>query len=321
VTPAERVGIDRMKKKLAGAVSAALVTTALLAGCTSGAGPAAPATLGEASPLKSSAAGSGSSGSASGSSRSAAVAAVTPASGSLVSGEKATISGTSLTGVDKVTFNGVAATDVTVVNAKTVTATVPAAVDYQPSSGSVAVYKGAAQVSGSALKYTWAPTTGVDKEMQYAFAHWNASTYNASYTNFNAVGGDCQNFVSQALAARGLKQSDAWYYNSSGSHSESWGYAPAFDSLLKSTPSLGFTRLDGTQRSQLSIGDLAYFDWNGNGVPDHVMIVSRLATVDGKTQVSLVGHNLDYDYRDLDTAITKDHPGATVWFYKVPASL
>lgn len=307
-----------MKKKLAGAVSAALVTTALLAGCTSGAGPAAPATLGEASPLKSSAAGSGSSGSASGSSRPAAVAAVTPASGSLVSGEKATISGTSLTGVDKVTFNGVAATDVTVVNAKTVTATVPAAVDYQPSSGAVAVYKGAAQVSGSALKYTWAPTTGVDKEMQYAFAHWNAPTYNTAYYNFDAVGGDCQNFVSQSLLAAGLAKTSSWYYSSQSEHSSSWGYAPAFDSLA---PSLGFTRLTSDQRSQLQVGDLAYFDWNHNGVPDHVMIVSAVSTVAGTTTVKLVGHNLDYDYRDLDTTITKDHPGADVWFYKLPASL
>ena len=47
------------------------------------------------------------------------------------------------------------------------------------------------------------------------------------------------------------------------------------------------------------------------------MIVSA---IDG-SKISLVGHNLDYDYRDLDTAITKDHPGAKVWFYKVPASL
>ncbi|BDZ48021.1 hypothetical protein GCM10025867_02620 [Frondihabitans sucicola] len=301
---------------MVGVVSVAIVTTALLAGCTAGGGGAtAPATLGEASPLKSSSPGG------SGTPAAAAVASVSPASGSLVSGEKATITGTSLTGVDKVTFNGVAATDVAVVNARTVTAVVPAAVDYQPSAGAVAVFKGSAQVPGSALTYTWSTQTGVDREMQYAFAHWNATTYNASYINFNAVGGDCQNFVSQSLLARGLKQTDSWYYNSSGSHSESWGYAPAFDTLLKSTPSLGFTPLDSTQRSQLSVGDLAYFDWNDNGVPDHVMIVSRVASVDGQTKVSLVGHNLDYDYRDLDTTITKDHPGAKVWFYKVPASL
>lgn len=302
-----------MKKKLVGVASAGILLTALLAGCTSGAGASAPATLGESTPLKTPG--------ATATPAVAAISAVSPTSGSLVSGEKATITGTSLSGVDKVTFNGVAATDVTVVDSRTVTATVPAAVNYQPSSGAVAVFKGATQVTGKSLTYTWATTTSVDKEMQYAFAHWNGSTYNASYINFNAVGGDCQNFVSQALLARGLKQSDSWYYNSSGSHSESWGYAPSFDTLLANTPSLGFTRLDDSQRSQLAVGDLAYFDWNDNGVPDHVMIVSRVYTVDGQTKISLVGHNLDYDYRDLDTAITKDHPGADVWFYKVPASL
>lgn len=303
-----------MKKKLVGIVSLALVTTAFLAGCTASGSPAAPATLGQGA--------SSSSGSSSSSSPAvAAVSSVSPASGSLVSGETATITGTSLTGVDKVTFNGVAATDVTVVSASKVTAVVPSALNYQPSAGAVAVYKGAAQVSGSALKYTWSVQTGVDREMQYAFAHWTSSTYNASYINFNSVGGDCQNFVSQSLLARGLPQTTSWYYNSSGSHSESWGYAPSFNTLLASTPSMGFTRLTSAQRSQLSVGDLAYFDWNNNGVPDHVMIVSRVYTVDGQTKISLVGHNLDYDYRDLDTTITKDHPGATVWFYKVPASL
>ena len=75
------------------------------------------------------------------------------------------------------------------------------------------------------------------------------------------------------------------------------GYAPSFDTYLATTPSLGFTRLAATERSKLAIGDLAYFDWNDNGVPDHVMIVSAIAG----SKISLVGHNLDYDYRDLDT--------------------
>jgi hypothetical protein len=300
-----------MKTRILVAASAALATSLLVVGCTSGG---------------SDAGGSGATGTAAGSTSApsatptiARATALSSSSGSLVGGEKVTVSGTNLTGVTGVTFNGIASPSVVVVSPTSVTAVVPGSKGYQPASGGVVVSKGSTVVaSARSLTYTWAATTPVDKEMQYAFAHWNAPTYNTAYYNFDAVGGDCQNFVSQSLLAAGLAKTSSWYYSSQSEHSSSWGYAPAFDSLA---PSLGFTRLTSDQRSQLQVGDLAYFDWNHNGVPDHVMIVSAVSTVAGKTTVKLVGHNLDYDYRDLDTTITKDHPGADVWFYKLPASL
>jgi hypothetical protein len=297
-----------MRRRVVWAVSSVVVATALLAGCTASPGTGASGGNGSSAPATTVSAPS--------------VSAVSPSTGGLVGGETATVTGTGLTGVTSVTFNGTQGTDVKVVSATKVTVVVPQAVNYQPSSGAVALFKGTTPVvAKTAPTFTWATQTGVDREMQYAFAHWKAATYNPDYLDFNSVGGDCQNFVSQSLLARGMKQNDSWFYNAGGAHSESWGYAPSFDTYLKTTPSLGFTPLTDAQRSQLSIGDLAYFDWNDNGVPDHVMIVSGLSTVNGVTKVSLVGHNLDFDYRDLDTAITKDHPGAKVWFYKVPASL
>ncbi|GAA4679533.1 amidase domain-containing protein [Frondihabitans cladoniiphilus] len=297
-----------MRTRLLGVAAAAFVVTALMAGCTSQGSTRA------SSPAPSS--------SAAASTQAPAATSVSPAAGSLVAGEKATIEGADLTGVTRVTFGDQEATDVTVVSPTQVTLVVPHAVNYQPGSAAVTAYKGTVAVAATKpLTYTWAVQTGVDKEMQYAFAHWNTTTYNPAYYDFNAVGGDCQNFVSQSLLARGLATTAGWFYTSQSSHSESWGYAPSFNSYLAANPKLGFTKLTSDQRSQLSVGDLAYFDWNHNGVPDHTMIVSGVSTVNGVTKVTLVGHNLDSDYRDLDTAITVDHPGATVWFWKVPASL
>ncbi|AMM19073.1 hypothetical protein AX769_01630 [Frondihabitans sp. PAMC 28766] len=300
--------------RILGAAAAAIVASALLAGCTTGAGGTSGAT-----PGASSAAGSAGATAPAAASTVARVTSASSSAGSLVGGETVTLSGSNLTGVDKVTFNGVASPAVVAKSPTSVTAVVPSAVNYQPSSGAIAVYKGAAIVaSARSLTYTWAAKTGVDREMQYAFAHWNLPRYNAAYANFDSLGGDCQNFVSQSLLAAGLAKSTSWFYDSEASHSTSWAYAPSFNDLA---PSLGFTRLASTQRSQLQVGDLAYFDWNNNGVPDHVMIVSAVSTVAGTTTVKLVGHNLDYDYRDLDTTLTKDHPGGTVWFYSLPTSL
>lgn len=295
-----------MPRRIAPTLIVTVVAVSLLAGCTAGSnGVSAPATLGQGTPR------------ASATPAAAAVSKVSPVVGGVTGGTTITLTGSNLGAVDRVKIGTQDATDVKVVSDSKVTAVVPRAVDYQPASGDIVAYAGSKPVSAAATaSYTWKVSSGVDREMQYAFAHWNAPTYNASYLDFNSVGGDCQNFVSQALDARGLAQNDSWHYNSSG-HSETWGYAPAFDNYLKANPSLGFTPLTADQRSELSVGDLAYFDWNNNDVPDHVMIVSA---IDG-SKISLVGHNLDYDYRDLDTAITKDHPGAKVWFYKVPASL
>lgn len=295
-----------MPRRIAPALIVTVVAAALLAGCTDATtGVSAPATLGQGTPK------------ASATPAAAAISKVSPTTGGVTGGTTLTLTGSNLGSVDRVRVGAQDATDVTVVSDSTVTAVVPRSVDYQPASGDVVAYAGSKAVADSAApSFTWKVSSGVDREMQYAFAHWNSKTYNASYLDFNSVGGDCQNFVSQALDARGLAQNDSWHYDASG-HSETWGYAPAFDNYLKANPSLGFTPLTADQRSELSVGDLAYFDWNDNGVPDHVMIVSAIAG----SKISLVGHNLDYDYRDLDTAITKDHPGAKVWFYKVPASL
>jgi hypothetical protein len=294
-----------MKRRILGVAAVGIVASLTLVGCSLGTPSADSAT---SSP--------------------SATAAATPATpritslsattGSLVGGETVTLSGTSLTGVTGVKFNGTASPSVTVVDATTVKAVVPSAVNYQPSRGAVVAYKGSAAVE-SGVTYTWSARTGVDREMQYAFAHWDAPHYNPAYLNFDSVGGDCQNFVSQSLLAGGLPKSSSWFYDSASDHSSSWGYAPSFDELA---PSLGFTSLTSAEESKVQVGDLAYFDWNDNGEPDHVMIVSAVSTsATGAERISLVGHNLDYDYRDLQTTITKDHPGADVWFYALPASL
>jgi hypothetical protein len=57
------------------------------------------------------------------------------------------------------------------------------------------------------------------------------------------------------------------------------------------------------------------FDWNSNDSLDHVQIVSAVQNVNGKISIKMVGHNEDSDYRDLDEAITVDHPGGGGHFW------
>jgi hypothetical protein len=248
------------------------------------------------------------------------VASISPASGPLVSGGTVTLKGKNLADVTRVTFDGVGATDVTVVSDTEVTAAVPVAAEYVPAVNQVNVYAGNELVpADGALTYARESTTPVDAQLEYAFAHWSRETYNlASYGEFNSVGGDCMNFVSQTLIARGIPMTAGWSFTSPTDYTGSWIYTPSFENYLLSTPEAGFTRLTVDQRDQAEVGDIVVFDWNSNDSADHIQIISDIRTVDGKQQILMVGHNLDSNWRDFDTTITVDHPGALAWFWKVP---
>lgn len=248
-----------------------------------------------------------------------AVESMSPAEGSLSGGETVTITGSALADVSGVMFGDEAASAVTVVDENTVTAVVPHAETYQPGSVDVTVQIGDEALSGAAaLEFSYSAVTPVDSQMQYAFEHWD--DYNViAWGDYNPLGGDCANFVSQTLIARGWTQTDTWH-NNGGSASSAWSYVPAMDNWLKSDESLGVTRLSDEQRDQVKVGDVAVFDWTGTGRRDHVMIVSDVVpAADGSIDIKLIGHNVDFDYRDLDETLTEEHPGGQVWYYSVPA--
>lgn len=258
--------------------------------------------------------------------RSASVLAPTPkvsallsSEGSLVAGEKVEITGIHLTDVTQVTFNDVAALDVEVVDEDSIVATVPAATNYTPSTVRVEVFAGSTPVvTTRRLAYSYVSSTAVDRQMTYLFAHWN--NYNvAGFGDLNPIGGDCANFVSQSLLARGWTMTDDWYnYDAGEDWADAWGHVPSFDEWLRAHPEYGATTLGLDQREQAKIGDLVVFDWDGDGVLDHIQVVSSITTVDGETKIGMVGHNLDSDYRDLDAVLTVDHPGATGYFWSIP---
>lgn len=249
----------------------------------------------------------------------AVVSSMTVASGSLVAGEQITITGQNLASVTAVKFDHVKSTDVEVVDNDTIVATVPTVSNYQPATVSVRVYADGEPVAATGqLSYSYEPVTSVDAQMQYLFAHWN--NYNtAVWGDLNSIGGDCANFVSQSLIARGWTMTDDWYnYDAGADWSDSWGHVPSFDEWMRSHPEYGTTQLSFDQRDQVKVGDLVVFDWDNNDSLDHIQVVSAVTVVDGVTKIAMVGHNLDTDYRDLDQTITVDHPGAIGWFWSIP---
>ncbi|GGY14053.1 amidase domain-containing protein [Streptomyces djakartensis] len=110
----------------------------------------------------------------------------------------------------------------------------------------------------------------------YAEKHWNA--YNKDYPDFNGhgAGGDCTNFVSQALKAGGWKHAPGYVYDYTKwfgnadiqSHSfigvNEWSW---FAQNSKRTKPLANVY-------QLEVGDVLQVDFDRDGSKDHTMIVS-----------------------------------------------
>ena len=61
--------------------------------------------------------------------------------------------------------------------------------------------------------------------ISYADRYW--SDYNPDYSNYNSIGGDCANFVSQCLRAGGMEMTSGWYWYSYNNRSASWASCPS----------------------------------------------------------------------------------------------
>ncbi|GIT81341.1 hypothetical protein LLS1_30100 [Leifsonia sp. LS1] len=249
--------------------------------------------------------------------RTASVSAVEPAAGS-VSGGTVTLTGSNLQNVASVQIGGQPAA-VTATTADAVTVAVPAAQSFAAGAVPIAVTdKSGKPVATDGTTYDYQVQTPVDKQLAYAMTYWK--NYNsAEWGDLNSVGGDCANFVSQTLIARGWTMNADWYNKDAAADwSPAWGYVPSMDQYFsENAAALGLTEYSFDQRDKIKVGDIVMFDWNDNDSLDHVQIVSAVEHVNGQIKIKMVGHNEDTDYRDLDTTITVDHPGAIGHFWSL----
>ncbi|GAA1447952.1 amidase domain-containing protein [Leifsonia poae] len=243
------------------------------------------------------------------------ISAVTPAAGSVSGANTVTITGNNLSDVTTVKIGDQQATVQKATDSKVV-AVVPAAPDFKAGAVDVSVTaENGKQAATSDDAFSYTVATPVDRQLSYALTYWK--NYNsAEWGDLNSVGGDCANFVSQTLIARGWTQNADWYNKGAAADwAPAWGYVPSMDAYFRAHPELGLTEYPLDQRDKIKVGDIVMFDWNDNDSLDHVQIVSAVEKVGGQIKIKMVGHNEDSDYRDLDETITTDHPGAIGHFW------
>jgi hypothetical protein len=157
----------------------------------------------------------------------------------------------------------------------------------------------------------------IEKQLDYAMKHWDH--YNTKvYGDLNSEGGDCANFVSQTLIARGWTMNDQWYnHDAAASWSPAWGYVPSMeDYFSENTKQLGLTEYPFDKRKKIQVGDLVMFDLDGNGSLDHIEMVSKIADDNGAITIYMSGHNKNTKYSDLDTVL-KEYPHAIGHFWHI----
>jgi len=162
--------------------------------------------------------------------------------------------------------------------------------------------------------------------VQYAKTWWNS--FNPNYPVFTV---DCTNFVSQALRAGGAPMSgypnrsqgwwitDGWkagaknFYYPRETWSYSWAVAHSLRWYLESAKS-GLTAKRVYSPSELEPGDVIFYDFQGDGVIDHSVIVTSV--YDGVPYVHAhtgPSANRHYDYSD-SYAYT---PNIQYYFFKI----
>jgi len=173
------------------------------------------------------------------------------------------------------------------------------------------------QITAAAAGTSTQPAGGdVKAQLAYLQTYWE--NYNlAEWGDYNPLGGDCVNFTSQGLIARGWVMDGQWSSpGASGMASKPWISTTAMEAYLKGQ---GFVSNDNDHLDRVRPGDVGIFDWGekGPGV-DHTMTVSKVEyTADGPI-VYFVSHNSDGAYRELQETLFVTHQNSTVRIYSIP---
>lgn len=140
-----------------------------------------------------------------------------------------------------------------------------------------------------------------DESVNYALK-W-ALDRNPLYYNYDKIGGDCTNFISQCLFA-GIHQmnyrKNGWYYVDANNKSPSWtGVEFLYKFLINNKYEGPKGRL--VEKSALQIGDIIQLSFDGN-VYGHTLIITKIEN----DKIYICAHTIDSKNRELNTYNYKD---------------
>ncbi|WP_234426187.1 amidase domain-containing protein [Streptomyces kebangsaanensis] len=148
----------------------------------------------------------------------------------------------------------------------------------------------------------------------YAAKHW--SNYNKDYPSFDGAGagGDCTNFVSQALKAGGWKHVPGYVYDHTKWFGNSEIQSHSFIGVNEfSWFALSSQRVTGLANVyQMDVGDVLQVDFNRDGSKDHTMIVSYRSP----QGVPYLSYHSTNTYNRSVASIIASYPNAYYYAYR-----
>lgn len=136
-----------------------------------------------------------------------------------------------------------------------------------------------------------------DKQKVIEYANKWAYKRNPKYYNFDGIGGDCTNFVSQCIyAGSGVMNYNklyGWYYNNANDKSPSWTGVEFLYNFLTKNKEIGPF---GEIADKVDIGDIVQLSFDGKNFT-HSLVVVGIEY--GK--ILIASHTFDSYGRDINT--------------------
>ena len=142
-----------------------------------------------------------------------------------------------------------------------------------------------------------------DRNLACIYAQKWAFTRNPKYYNYDAIGGDCTNFVSQCIYAgsnvMNYNKTNGWYYIDSNQKSPSWTGVEFLYNFLINNSGVGPSGLN-VNSSKIELGDITQLSFSGKKF-EHSLIIVRIEDSLDFSKIYTASHTLDSYARALNS--------------------
>ncbi len=135
------------------------------------------------------------------------------------------------------------------------------------------------------------------KAIEYA-KKW-AYSRNPNYYNYDTVGGDCTNFISQCIYGgsnvMNYNKENGWYYINGNNKSTSWTGVEFLYRFLTTNKSVGPYGKE-CEKKELDLGDIIQLSFNGSTFGHSLIVVNKQ-----ENNIYVAAHTFNTYNRDLET--------------------
>ena len=134
-----------------------------------------------------------------------------------------------------------------------------------------------------------------DRQAVVEYAKKWALGRNPNYYNFDPIGGDCTNFVSQCIY-EGSKTMNytkdlGWYYINGNNKSPSWSGVPYLYQFLVNNKGVGPQASETTQ-NKIELGDVAQLSFDGEKF-EHSLVIVKIENKFTLRGIKIASHTFD----------------------------